>query len=86
MSDFIVRIDSSKLSAKQANQLASAIQGTVLSEIGRLDLAPLDPHGISGALTLHPEWRGLWLRSLKDLQNPGAPPILQVNEKIAAGK
>ena len=83
MSDFIVRIDSTKLSPKQATQLAAAIQGTVLSEMGRLDLAPIEPHGISGGITFHPEWRGLWLRSLKDLQNP-VTPVLQVSEKLAA--
>ena len=80
MSDFIVRVDSTKLSSQQASRLAAAIQGTVLQELGRLDLAPTDPKG-TGALILHPEWRGLWLRSLKDLQNPATQPILQVSEK-----
>ena len=81
MSDFVVRIDSTKLSPKQAAHLATAIQGTVLAELGKLDLAP--PAVPGGALTFHPEWLGIWLRSLKDLQNPASQPILQVVEKTA---
>lgn len=83
MSDFVVRIDNTKLSAKQAAQIASAIQGTVLSELGRLDLAPADAAKAvpTGALILHPEWRGIWIRNLKDLQSHTAPPILQVTER-----
>lgn len=83
MSDFVVRIDSTKLSAKQAAQVASAIQGVVLSEMGKLDLASADAAKVvpTGALLFHPEWRGMWLRSLKDMQNPVASPVLHVVEK-----
>ncbi len=85
MSDFVVRIDSAKLSPKQAAQVASAIQGVVLSEMGKLDLASADAAVAvpSGALLFHPEWRGMWMRTLKDMQSPGATPILQVVEKSA---
>ena len=83
MSDFVVRIDTAKLSAKEAAQIASAIQGTVLGELGKLDLAPVSAAvagGAAGALILHPEWRGIWIRNLNDLQNP-VMPVLQVVEK-----
>ena len=39
MSDFVVRIDTAKLNEKQAEAIATAIQGAVLSQLGRLDLA-----------------------------------------------
>ena len=81
MSDFVVKIDTSKLNDKQAADVAGAIQGAVLRELARLDLAP--PSGPTGAITFHPEWRGLWLRSLRDLQGPQAPqaPALAVVER-----
>ena len=40
MSDFVVRIDTAKLSDKQAAAIAGAIQMAVMSELGKLDLAP----------------------------------------------
>jgi hypothetical protein len=71
MADFVVRIDMAKLNAKQAEAIAAAIQGVVLSELGRLDLAHAEPVTEPGAaIIFHKEWLGLWLRSLKDLQNP----------------
>ena len=80
MSDFVVKIDTSKLNDKQAGQVAGAIQGAVLRELAKLDLAP--PRGASGAITFHPEWRGIWIRTFKDLQKPGVEvPVLQVVER-----
>lgn len=81
MSDFVVKIDTSKLNDKQASQVAGAIQGAVLRELAKLDLAP--PKGPTGAITFHPEWRGIWLRTLKDLQRiPEAEiPTLTVVER-----
>ncbi len=79
MSDFVVRIDTAKLSSKQAAAIASAIQGAVLAELGELDLAhPADPGSLKaaagpvglGSIIFHPEWRGLWIRNIKDLQSP----------------
>lgn len=71
MSDFVVRIDTARLNDKQAAAVASAIQGAVLSALGHLDLsspaaAPTTP---TGSILFHPEWRGIWLRNLKDLQD-----------------
>lgn len=78
MSDFIVKIDTARLTEKQAAAISGAIQGAVLHELGRLDLAP--PRTPFTAITAHPEWLGLWLRSLKDLQ--GAPDaVLQAQIK-----
>ena len=81
MSDFVVKIDTARLNNKQAAALAGAIQGAVLRELARLDLAP--PRAPAGAITFHPEWRGLWLRSLRDLQGPQGPtaPVLAVVER-----
>jgi hypothetical protein len=81
MSDFVVKIDTTKLNEKQAAQVAGAIQGAVLRELAKLDLAP--HKGPSGAITFHPEWRGIWLRAIKDLQRvPDAEiPTLAVVER-----
>jgi hypothetical protein len=81
MSDFVVKIDTAKLNEKQAAHVAGAIQGAVLRELARLDLAPTG--GPTGAITFHPEWRGLWLRNLKDLQGTQPPqvPALTVVER-----
>ena len=82
MSDFVVKIDTAKLSDKQAADVAGAIQGAVLRELARLDLAL--PSGPTGAITFHPEWRGLWLRNLRDLQGaqgPHAPALAVVERK-----
>jgi hypothetical protein len=81
MSDFVVKIDTSKLNDKQAAQVAGAIQGAVLREIAKLDLAlPKEP---AGAITFHPEWRGIWLRPIRDLQGKAGAeiPALQVVER-----
>lgn len=70
MSDFVVRIDTAKLNEKQAATIARAIQGAVLAELGKLDLAKdraVSP-GI-GSIMFHPEWRGLWIRNLKTFQD-----------------
>ena len=70
MSDFVVRIDTTKLNDKQAAAVAGAIQGAVLSELGKLDLgAGHSPTGSHGSILFHPEWRGIWLRNLKDIQD-----------------
>jgi len=80
MSDFVVKIDTAKLSDKQAAQVAGAIQGAVMRELAKLDLT--QPRAPGGAITFHPEWRGIWLRSFKDLQKPGVEvPVLQVVER-----
>jgi hypothetical protein len=80
MSDFVVRIDTAKLNAKQAAAIASAIQGAVLAELGALDLAhPAESAALTaaagpvglGSIIFHPEWRGLWIRNIRDLQAPG---------------
>jgi len=80
MSDFVVRIDTAKLNEKQAAAIAGAIQGAVLSQLGKLDLA--HGHGASpagsgafGSILFHPEWRGLWLRDLRNLQEPKQPVL-----------
>ena len=73
MSDFVVRIDTAKLNEKHAAAIAGAIQGAVLSELGKLDLAhgqggEKAGSGPLGSILFHPEWRGLWLRDLRNLQ------------------
>jgi hypothetical protein len=68
MSDFVVRIDTARLDDKQAAAVATAIQGAVLAELGKLDLPHAHGAGPTGSIMFHPEWRGLWLRNLKDLQ------------------
>jgi hypothetical protein len=68
MSDFVVRIDTAKLNEKQAGAIASAIQVAVVAELGKVDLARDFGGTPAAAISLHPEWRGYWLRSLKDLQ------------------
>jgi hypothetical protein len=40
MADFIFRVSSVKLNHKQQAQIATAIQGAVLTELGKLDLGP----------------------------------------------
>ena len=88
MSDFVVRIDTAKLSAKQAASIAAAIQGAVLAQVGDLDLAHAGSDGAkalagpigTGSVIFHPEWRGLWIRNLKDLQAP-AQTVLTVQAR-----
>lgn len=86
MNDFVVRIDTTKLNAKQAAAIAGAIQGAVLAQLGELDLAHGAEHAAAtggggfGSIVFHPEWRGIWLRSLKDLQNP-AQPVLTIQQQ-----
>src|SRR5262245_3112091 len=87
MSDFIVRIDTAKLSDKQAASIAAAIQGAVLSELGDLDLAhPTGTHaaaagGGTGSILFHPEWRGIWIRNLADLK-PNVPALVVQQKQI----
>lgn len=91
MSDFVVRIDTAKLNAKQSAAITAAIQGAVLAQLGNLDLAhPAEAHaapaapgagGIGlGSVIFHPEWRGLWIRNLRDMQNP-AQTVLTVQAR-----
>jgi hypothetical protein len=83
MSDFVVRIDTAKLNEKQAAAIAGAIQGVVLSALGKLDLAHghgASPVGVFGSILFHPEWRGLWLRDLKGLQDV-KQPVLTVQQR-----
>lgn len=76
MNDFVVRIDTENLNEKQAAAVAAAIQGAVLSELGKLDLANgTSAAGASaagsrpfGSILFHPEWRGIWIRSLEDIR------------------
>jgi hypothetical protein len=77
MSDFVVRIDTAKLDEKQAAAIAGAIQGAVFSELGKLDLehGPGAPAGASGSIIFHPEWRGIWIRDLRKLQEPNQPVL-----------
>lgn len=76
MSDFVVRIDTAKMNDKQLAAIAGAIQVAVMSELGKLDLAHAGHGGEkalgsgTGAILFHPEWRGYWLRDLKNLQDP----------------
>ena len=82
MSDFVVRIDTAKLDARQAAAVSAAIQSAVISELGKLDLGhPADGKATYGAITFHPEWRGIWLRALKDLQDVKAPQVLAVQAR-----
>lgn len=87
MSDFVVRIDTAKLNAKQSAAIAAAIQGAVLAELGKVDLAHQSsegehdaaaaPSGFGvGSIIFHPEWRGIWIRNLKELQNPVQPVLI----------
>ena len=77
MNDFVVRVDIGKLNAKQAAQLSSAIQGAVLAQLAALDLKP-ESKSPYGSILLHPEWRGIWIKKLQDLQRPGNQ-VLDVN-------
>lgn len=81
MSDFVVKIDTAKLSDKQAAQVAGAIQGAVMQELAKLDLT--QPRGATGSIMFHPEWRGIWLRSIKDLQRvrEAEIPVLVVEQR-----
>jgi hypothetical protein len=64
--DFIVRLDGLHLDEAARNRIAGAIQGAVLAELGRLDLAGSKP---SAALSYIPlQWRGFWLREVANLQ------------------
>ncbi|MEP7353647.1 MAG: hypothetical protein ABI824_10490 [Acidobacteriota bacterium] len=79
MSDFAVRIDTAKLDAKQAAAVSAAMQRAVLAELGRLALG--HPASPAGAITFHPERRGIRLRNLKDLQDIKAPQVLGVQAR-----
>ena len=79
MSDFVVKIDTAKLNEKQAASVAGAIQGAVMRELAKLDLTL--PKGPTGAITFHPEWRGIWLRNFKELGATAEVPVLQVVER-----
>ena len=81
MSDFVVKIDTAKLSDKQAAQVAGAIQGAVMQELAKLALT--QPRGATCSIMFHPEWRGLWLRSIKDLQRvrEAEIPVLVVEQR-----
>ena len=82
MNDFVVRIDNTKLNAKQSAAIAAAIQGAVLQQLGHLDLAHATtehaaiPGGGLGSIISQPGWRGIWIRSLRDLQNPVQPNLV----------
>jgi hypothetical protein len=77
MADFIFRVDSVQLSDHQKEKIASAIQGTVLTELARLDLqggqtkgqAPAAAGGGSGAGTFlyrpHNWYGGLLLKAVE---------------------
>ncbi len=85
MSDFVVRIDTAKLTEQQAAAIAGAIQGAVLSELGKLDLAHRHEQakaisGGYGSILFHPEWRGLWLRDLKNFQEL-KQPVLTITQR-----
>jgi hypothetical protein len=93
MSDFVVRIDSTKLNAKQSASLAAAIQGAVLAELGNVDLtdghtehasgAAAAPGGVGvGSILFHPEWRGIWIRNLRDLQGPQMPALIVQTKQL----
>ena len=63
MADFIFRVASVDLTPAQQQQIASAIQGTVLTELARLDLgassAPNVPGGSGGSFLYRPiNWAG----------------------------
>jgi len=72
---FVVRIDSAKLSSKQASQIASAIQGAVLGELGQLD-SRRRRRCQSRNRCFDPPSRmaRIWIRNLRDLANPVANP------------
>jgi hypothetical protein len=52
-----------------------------MRELAALDLAL--PKGPTGAITFHPEWRGIWIRNFKEIQGANAVdvPVLQVVER-----
>jgi hypothetical protein len=65
MADFIVRLDVD-LPPEVHKRIAGAIQGAVMSELGRIDLR-VKGKPAHGALSFIPqEWLGKWLRALVD--------------------
>ena len=83
MSDFVVKIDTAKRSDKQAAQVAGGDPGR--RHAGARETGPGPAEEPTGAITFHPEWRGIWLRSFKELQKPGVEvPVLQVVERGVA--
>ena len=81
MSDFVVKIDTAKLSDKQAAQRRGSDPGRRHAR-ARENWISAPPRGPGGAITFHPEWRGIWIRRFKDLQKPGVEvPVLEVVER-----
>jgi hypothetical protein len=64
-SDFVVRLDGLNLDDGARDRIASALQASVLAELGRLDLGHK-----TGGLAYFPrkEWLGIWLRSIADIK------------------
>jgi len=67
--DFVVRIEGLPLDEEAQRRIAGAIQGAMLSELGRLDLAGRDPNPTLSYIPIR--WLGIWLRDARTLQAPG---------------
>jgi hypothetical protein len=86
MSDFVVRLDTTKLTDQQAAAVAGAIQGAVMATLGKLDLAHGKAPAVGGgSIFFHPEWRGLWLMDLKNLQQLKQIPTLTIEARGGLG-
>ncbi len=89
MADFIFRVDSVQLSEAQRKKIASAIQGTVLTELAKLDLQeePKDKaaapavSGLGGSFLYNPlKWYGGLLLKAVDV-NMAASSVFTVINK-----
>lgn len=66
--DFVVRIEGLPLDEEAQRRIAGAIQGVLLSELGRLDLAGVKPKPTLSYIPV--QWLGIWLRDARNLQGP----------------
>jgi hypothetical protein len=66
--DFVVRIEGLPLDEEAQRRIAGAIQGALLSELGRLDLAGTNPKPTLSYIPV--QWLGIWLREARHLQDP----------------
>jgi hypothetical protein len=64
--DFIVRLEGLQLDEASRSRIAGAIQGAVMLELGRLDLA--GPKRLGGFAHIPIDWLGFWLREATNAQ------------------
>ena len=65
--DFVVRVEGLPLNEEAQRRIAGAIQGALLSELGRLDLASAKPEPRFSYIPV--QWLGIWLREARHLQD-----------------